>query len=97
MLDDSIQKLEARSLERIAAAASEEELEAVRVDALGRKGPLAQAGKEMGKLAPEERARVGKLLNAARQKLEAALEAKKKAFDEAALRARLEAARYGAG
>jgi hypothetical protein len=51
MLDQSIQELEARSLERIAAAASEEELEAVRVDALGRKGPLAQAGKEMGKLA----------------------------------------------
>jgi phenylalanyl-tRNA synthetase alpha chain len=60
------------------------------VETLGRKGALTLVGKEMGKLAPEERAPVGKLLNAARQKLEAALEAKKKAFDEAALRARLD-------
>jgi phenylalanyl-tRNA synthetase alpha chain len=33
-------------------------LEAVRVEALGRKGALAQISKEMGKLAPEERAMV---------------------------------------
>src|ERR1700733_11656203 len=70
MLDESILELEARSLERIAAAASEEELEAVRVDALGRKGPLAQAGKDMGKLPPAERASFGKLLNSARQNIE---------------------------
>lgn len=91
MLDQSIQELEARSLERIAAAASEEELEAVRVDALGRKGPLAQAGKEMGKLAPAERASFGKLLNSARQNLEQALAARKQTLAEAALRVRLDA------
>jgi len=45
MLDQSIQELESRSLARIAAAGTPDELEAVRVDALGRKGPLAQAGK----------------------------------------------------
>jgi phenylalanyl-tRNA synthetase alpha chain len=91
MLDQSIQDLECRSLTRIAAATSEEELEAVRVDALGRKGPLAQAGKEMGKLAPEDRARIGKLLNSARQSIEQALDGRKQAFAEAALRARLDA------
>jgi phenylalanyl-tRNA synthetase alpha chain len=69
MLDQSIQELQSRSLARIASAATLEELEAVRVDALGRKGPLAQAGKEMGKLPPEDRARIGKLLNSARQYL----------------------------
>jgi phenylalanyl-tRNA synthetase alpha chain len=66
-------------------------LEAVRIDALGRKGALAQVSKEMGKLAPEERARVGKLLNSAKQTLEQALEARVAAFDETALRARLDA------
>jgi phenylalanyl-tRNA synthetase alpha chain len=91
MLDESIQELESRSLARIAAASSEDELEAVRVDALGRKAPLAQAGKEMGKLAPEERARFGKLLNSVRQKLEQALAARKQSLSEAALQARLEA------
>jgi len=91
MLDQSIQELEARSLERIAAAASEDELEAVRVEALGRKGPLAQAGKEMGKLPPAERASFGKLLNSARQNLEQAIAARKETLAEAALRMRLDA------
>jgi len=91
MLDESIQELETRSLARIAAATSEEELEAVRVDALGRKGPLAQAGKEMGKLAAEDRARFGKLLNSTKQNLEQAIGARKQTLAEAALRARLDA------
>jgi phenylalanyl-tRNA synthetase alpha chain len=85
-----IQDLESTSLLWIENAATLEALESFRVENLGRKGALTQVGKEMGKLAPEERARVGKLLNAARQNLEAAFEAKKKAFDEAALRARLD-------
>ena len=91
MFDQSIQELEARSLARIASATTLEELEAVRVDSLGRKGPLAQAGKEMGKLPPEDRARIGKLLNSARQNLEQALEAKKRGLDSGSLNARLEA------
>jgi phenylalanyl-tRNA synthetase alpha chain len=91
MLDQSIQELEAGSLGRIASAHSAEELEAVRVDALGRKSRLSQFSKEMGKLAPEERARIGKLLNAAKQKLEAALEARQREFADTALRVRLEA------
>ena len=91
MLDESIRELEARSLERIAAAASEEELEAVRVDALGRKGPLAQAGKEMGKLPPAERASFGKLLNSVRQNLEQAFAARQPVLAADTLRKRLDA------
>jgi phenylalanyl-tRNA synthetase alpha chain len=90
MLDLSIQDQESRSLARIASAATLEDLESVRVETLGRKGTLTLVGKEMGKLAPEERSRIGKLLNGAKQKVEAALEGKKKAFDEAVLRARLD-------
>jgi len=91
MFEQSIQELEVRSLERIAAAKTAEEVEAVRVDALGRKGALAAFSKEMGKLAPEERKRAGMLLNACKQKLEGAIEARERAFDEEKLRARLEA------
>ena len=91
MLEQSIQELESRSLARIASAATLEELEAVRVDALGRKGPLAQAGKDMGKLPPEDRARIGKLLNSARQNLEQAFESKKRGLDSGSLNARLDA------
>jgi phenylalanyl-tRNA synthetase alpha chain len=91
MLEDSIQELEARSLERIAAAATAEELETVRVDALGRKGALAAFSKEMGKLSPEDKKRAGMLLNACKQKLEASLETRQNEFADAALRARLDA------
>ena len=91
MLDQSIQELESRSLARIGAATTLEELEAVRVDSLGRKGPLAQAGKEMGKLPPEDRARIGKLLNSARQNLEQALESMKQRLDSDSLNPRLDA------
>ncbi len=90
MIEESIQELESRSLARIETAASPEELEAVRVEALGRKGTLAVISKEMGKLAPEDRARVGKLLNGAKQSLEAAIGAKQKQHEDAALRARLD-------
>jgi phenylalanyl-tRNA synthetase alpha chain len=91
MLDESIRELESRSLARIQSAQTAEELEAVRVDALGRKGALAQASGAMGKLAPNEKSRIGKLLNAAKQALESAYDAKKRQFEEAALQARLDA------
>ena len=61
-LQKQLTDLEADALGRIAAAATAEELESVRIDALGRKGVLAQASKEMGKLAPGERAAIGKRL-----------------------------------
>ena len=91
MLDESIQELASRSLALVAAARSPEALEAVRVDAVGRKGALAEISKGMGKLSPEERKRIGQVLNAAKQQLEAALDARKQEFDTAALRARLDA------
>jgi phenylalanyl-tRNA synthetase alpha chain len=91
MSSDSITREETLFLSRIESAATLEELEAARVEALGRKGALTQAGKEMGKLALEERARFGRLLNAAKQRIEAALEAKKGALEAEALNRRLEA------
>ena len=86
-----IEQVQTAALERILAASTAEELEAVRVEALGRKGALAQFSKEFGKLTPEQRAAAGKALNAAKEALEAAFEAKKSAFDRAALDQRLHA------
>ncbi|MEO8029108.1 MAG: phenylalanine--tRNA ligase subunit alpha [Bryobacteraceae bacterium] len=74
----------------IDAAASLEALEAVRVDALGRKGKLAEISKEFGKLTPDQRSSLGKLLNSAKQDLEARLDARKAVFETAALGARLD-------
>jgi phenylalanyl-tRNA synthetase alpha chain len=91
MLEANLTELESAARRRIEAAATPEELEAVRVEVLGRKGALAGISKGMGRLAPEERARIGKLLNAAKQNLEVALEARQARFDSDALARRLDA------
>jgi phenylalanyl-tRNA synthetase alpha chain len=78
------------ALARIRTAATAEELEAVRVEVLGRKGVLTQLSKDMGKLAPDERAARGKFINTAKQALETEYEARKAVFDHAALAARLD-------
>src|SRR5712691_10202847 len=90
MLEDRLSKLRADALAGIAAAGSPVDLERVRVDVLGRKGTLAQISKEMGKVAPDQRAAAGKLLNAAKQEIESALEGKASQFAETALRAGLD-------
>lgn len=89
MLEATLSELEASTLARIHAAARPDELEPVRIEVLGRKGTLAAISKDMGKLQPGERARIGKLLNAAKEALEHAIEARKAEFDRAALEARL--------
>jgi len=90
MLEESIQDLLSRSLTRIESAQTPDELETVRVEALGRKGALAAFSKEMGKLAIEEKKRIGVVLNDAKQKLETAYETRKSHFSDGALRARLD-------
>jgi phenylalanyl-tRNA synthetase alpha chain len=86
-----IDEILASALARIGSAAAPEDLEAVRVEVLGRKGTLAALSKDMGKLSPEERKTLGFSLNAAKQQLEAAFEAKKDAFDAAMINAKLDA------
>ena len=91
VLEQEISQLQAQTLERIHAAASLDELESVRVDVLGRKGSLTQFSKGFGKLQPEERAAAGKVLNAAREALEGALDSRKETFTGEAQRERLKA------
>jgi phenylalanyl-tRNA synthetase alpha chain len=86
-----IDEILASALARIDSAATPEDLEPVRVQVLGRKGTLASLSKEMGKLTPEERKNLGASLNAAKQQLESAFDAKKAGFDSAALGAKLDA------
>lgn len=91
MLEATLSEVARSARARIEAAKSLDELEPVRIEVLGRKGTLAQASKELGKLAPEERGRAGRLLNAVKQELEAALESRRERFDAEALAARLDA------
>jgi phenylalanyl-tRNA synthetase alpha chain len=89
VLNERIAEVQSLALARLDAAATPEELEAVRVEVLGRKGALAQFSKDFGKLSAEERSAAGKVLNAAKDALEARFAERKSAFDAAALDARL--------
>jgi phenylalanyl-tRNA synthetase alpha chain len=73
---DAIAALRARAETEIAAAGSTAELEELRVRHLGRKAELPNLLRGVAELAPEERGRVGRAANEARQALEALVEAR---------------------
>lgn len=85
-----IAEVQAAAKSALASATTLDDLEKIRVDALGRKGKLAAVSKTFGKLAPEDRGRVGKLLNEVKQELETELDQRKARLDSAALNARLD-------
>ena len=89
MLDSQLEELRRATLAAFASATSGQDLEEARVEALGRKGTLAQISKEFGKLAPQDRARFGKLLNSVKQDLETEYEKKNRWFEEVQLTERL--------
>ena len=93
MLESKLTGLQEQASSALDLAADAEALEAIRVDILGRKGKLAtlttEIGKSMGKLPPAERATLGKRMNAVKQDLESRNEARRAAFERAALDARL--------
>ena len=95
MLESKLTALQAQAASALDQAPDADALEAIRVDILGRKGQLAtltaQIGKSMGKLPPDERAALGKLMNAVKLDLESRYEARKAAFERAALDLRLNA------
>lgn len=86
-----LSELRQSALERIDAATSLDQLEPLRVEVLGRNGAIAGVSKDFKKLTPEDRARIGKLLNEVKQQVESAFETKKSGFETAALNARLDA------
>ena len=79
------------ALDRVSTVTTPEQLETIRVEVLGRNGTLAAVSKTFGKLAAEDRGRIGKLLNSVKQELETLVDEKKSAFDSAALSKKLDA------
>jgi len=81
--------LEFEFFSRIAGAADPASLEEVRVAALGKKGAVTERLKALGALSPDDRKAMGAAINALKDRLTAALEARKRALEDAALDARL--------
>ena len=92
-MTDDLHTLETETAAAIDAAADPRALEAVRVGLLGRNGRLTALLRDLGKTPPEDRRARGAALNALRDRLAAALEARRVTLDEAALTARLAAER----
>ena len=85
--------LQADLLGHIAAAATPEALEAVRVAAMGKSGSVTALLKTLGGMTPEARQTEGPRLNGLREAITAALAARKAELETAALNARLAAER----
>ena len=89
---EELAALRERTLAEIAAADTSAALEAVRVAVLGKSGTLTGYLRSMGQVPAEERASVGKAVNAARVDVEEALAARKAALDAAELEVAMGAA-----
>lgn len=73
-LIDELSQLEKETLDSIFSADGSKELEQIRVSVLGKSGSLTSYLRSMGSVPKEERAEVGKAVNAARVAIESALE-----------------------
>jgi phenylalanyl-tRNA synthetase alpha chain len=82
-------KLEEDTLGAVAAASDEAALEAVRVAALGKSGSVSALLKTLGAMTPDERKERGPLINGLKDKVTAAIAARREALKGAALDARL--------
>jgi phenylalanyl-tRNA synthetase alpha chain len=84
-----LRALETELLAAVAAANDEAALEALRVAALGRNGSVSALLKTLGTMTPETRKEQGPLINSLKDRVTAALAARKDALRELALEQRL--------
>ena len=90
-MKETLETIRREALAALDGAGNAQELDALRVKYLGKKGELTAVLKMMGKLSAEERPAMGQLANEVRSALESALEAKGKELEAKALEDRLKA------
>ena len=73
-MKEQLENIRQQAQEELAKASSKQELEALRVKYLGKKGELTAILKQMGKLSPEERPVIGQLANEVRENITQLLE-----------------------
>ena len=90
-MKEQLEKIRQEALDALSKASDTNELDALRVRFLGKKGELTGVLKSMGKLSAEERPAMGQAANNVRAAIEEKLEEAKTALKAKALEARLEA------
>ena len=86
---ENLEQITQAALAEVAAATELRALDDVRVKYLGKKGEISALLKGLGKLSAEERPAAGATINVARDEVQAALEAKKSALEQASLNEKL--------
>ncbi|CAH0209661.1 Phenylalanine--tRNA ligase alpha subunit [Peribacillus simplex] len=89
MMQERLLELQEEALQKVAAASELKELNEVRVAYLGKKGPITEVLRGMGKLSAEERPKIGALANDVREAIATKIEEKQKTLETAAVNAKL--------
>lgn len=82
-MKDKLKQIMDEAMTQIDSSDKLEKLNEIKVSFLGKKGELTSILKSMKDVAPEDRPKVGQMVNDARSKIEEHLEEKKKAFEQA--------------
>lgn len=90
-MKEQLQALQQKALQEIEVASTQKALNEVRIKYLGKKGPMTEVLRGMGKLSPEERPVVGDLANTVRAAIQEALETRIESVKATELEAKLAA------
>ncbi|WP_100402145.1 phenylalanine--tRNA ligase subunit alpha [Bacillus sp. FJAT-42315] len=88
-MEQQLKKLQTEALAQIETAADLKQLNDIRVAYLGKKGPVTEVLKGMGKLSAEERPKMGALANEVRGAIASAIEAKQTTLEQQAIQEQL--------
>ncbi len=90
-MKEKLEAIKNAAKEAVSAAFDEKEIEELRVKYLGKKGELTAILKQMGSLSPEERPKMGQMVNEAKAQLEELIGKKAKELKNAATELKLKA------
>ena len=90
-MSDDLKAIEAKVKEDLANAKTMEDIEALRVGVLGRKGSLTAIMHTMGKVPPEERPAMGALANTVRANVDMSIKAQKEALARSLMAKKMQA------
>lgn len=88
-MEAQLQQLKEEAINKIQEASTVKELQDVRVAYLGKKGPITDLLKGMGKLPAEERPKMGALVNVVREEVTVVLDERQIVLEEAAIQEQL--------
>ncbi|KZE43607.1 phenylalanine--tRNA ligase subunit alpha [Rossellomorea marisflavi] len=89
-MEETLRSLQQEAIEKVNEAQDLKELNDVRVAYLGKKGPVTEALKGMGKLSAEERPKMGALANEVRGAITETIEAKQAILEKEAVEKKLQ-------